>query len=101
MLAAVLSSKRAVDVSVFVVKAFIRMRRMLADQRQLALKLAELEARLTTHDKNFQVVFACIRQLMQPAVPKKRRIGFATGDDRSGSASGFLARDKPPRPRKR
>jgi len=100
MLASVLRSKRAVDVSVFVVRAFIRMRRMLADQRQLAIKLAELERKLATHDRSFQVVFATIKQLMQPPEPKKKRIGFITDDGRSsqsGSGSDFIARDRPRR----
>jgi hypothetical protein len=103
MLACVLKSRRAVEVSVFVVRAFIRMRRMLTDQRQLALKLAELEGKLATHDKNFQMVFAAIKQLMQPPEPKKKRIGFITDDGRSGQAgsgSDFIARDRPRRPRR-
>jgi hypothetical protein len=100
MLASVLRSKRAVDVSVFVVRAFIRMRRMLADQRQFAIKLAELERKLATHDRSFQVVFATIKQLMQPLQPKKKRIGFITDDDKpgqTGSGSDFIARDRPRR----
>ena len=100
MLASVLRSKRAVDVSVFVVRAFIRMRRMLADQRQLAIKLAELERKLGAHDRSFQVVFATIKQLMQPPVPKRKRIGFVTDDDKPGqtsSGSDFIARDRPAR----
>jgi hypothetical protein len=103
MLASVLKSRRAVEVSVFVVRAFIRMRRMLTDQRQLALKLAELESKLAAHDKNFQMVFAAIKQLMQPPEPKKKRIGFITDDGRSGQAgsgSDFIARDRPRRPRR-
>lgn len=76
MLASVLRSRRAVEVSVFVVKAFIRMRRILTDQRQLAIKLAEFERKLSAHDRNFQVVFAAIKQLMQPPAPKKKPIGF-------------------------
>jgi hypothetical protein len=100
MLASVLKSRRAVEVSVFVVRAFIRMRRMLTDQRRFALKLAEMESTLATHDKNFQLVFAAIKQLMQPPEPKKKRIGFITDDDKpghTGSGSGFLARDRPRR----
>jgi hypothetical protein len=99
MLAAVLKSQRAVEVSVFVVEAFVRMRRMLADQRQFALKLAELETRLASHDKNFQVVFDALRKLMQPLEPhpRKRRIGFGPDDNRTGSSSDFSARDKPAR----
>ena len=100
MLASILKSKRAVEVSVFVVRAFIRMRRMLADQRRFAIKLAELESKSAAHDKNFQIVFAAIKQLMQPPEPKKKRIGFVTDDDRSGqtgSGSDFIARDRPRR----
>jgi hypothetical protein len=96
MLASVLKSKRAMEVSVFVVRAFIRMRRMLGDQRRLALKLAELEHTLTAHDKNFQVVFAAIKQLMQPPEPKKKRIGFATNPD-----DNIIAHDRPARRNRR
>ena len=92
MLASVLRSKRAVDVSVFVVKVFIRMRRVLADQRQLAIKLAELERKLSAHDKNFQIVFAAIKQLMQPPSPPRRKIGFATDPD-----DNIIAHDRPAR----
>jgi hypothetical protein len=98
MLAAVLKSQRAVKVSVFVVEAFVRMRRMLADQRQFALKLDELETKLAAHDKNFRVVFEALRRLMQPPEPhpRKRRIGFGPDDNRTGSLSDFIARDRPP-----
>ena len=96
MLASVLKSKRAMEVSVFVVRAFIRMRRMLGDQRRLALKLAELEHTLAAHDKNFQVVFAAIKQLMQPPEPKKKRIGFATNPD-----DNIIAHDRPARRNRR
>jgi hypothetical protein len=104
MLASVLKSRRAMEVSVFVVRAFIRMRRMLGDQRRLALKLAELESKLATHDRNFHVVFATLKQLMQPPEPKKKRIGFVTDDDRpgqTGSGSDFIARDRPTRRHRR
>jgi hypothetical protein len=108
MLASVLKSKRAMEVSVFVVRAFIRMRRMLTDQRRFATKLAvlflqgrsQLESKLATHDKNFQIVFAAIKQLMLPPEPKKKRIGFVTDDDKpgqTGSDSDFIARGCPRR----
>jgi len=102
MLASVLRSKRAVEVSVFVVKAFIRMRRILADRRQLAIRLSEIERKLAAHDKDFQVVFDALRKLMQPPQPepKKRRIGFGPDDNRTGSSSDFIARDRPARRRK-
>jgi hypothetical protein len=100
MAASVLSSDRAVEVSVFVVRAFVRMSRMLASHRQLALKLAELEARVSTHDRSIQSLLAAIRSLITPPEPKKKRIGFVTDDDtpgQTGSSSGFIARDRPAR----
>ena len=106
MAASVLNSPRAIEVSVFVVRAFVRLSRAAADQRRLALKLAELETKLASHDKNFQVVFDALRKLMQPLEPqpKKRRIGFGPDDNRTGSSSDFIARDRlatEPRPRRR
>jgi hypothetical protein len=87
MLAAVLKSRRAVEVSVFVVKAFIRMHRMLADQRQFALKLAEIESKLAAHDQSISVVFDAIRRLMQKPKPEPehppRKIGFHVSDGKS------------------
>ena len=80
MLASVLKSQRAVEVSVFVVRAFLHMRRMLGDQRRFALKLDEIESRLGAYDQNFKVVFDAIRKLMQKPKPypepPKQKIGF-------------------------
>ena len=80
MAATVLNSQRAVEISVFVVRAFVRMRRMLTDQRQFALKLAEIESKLAAHDQSIKVVFDAIRQLMQKPKPypepPKQKIGF-------------------------
>jgi len=79
MAATLLKTRRAAEVSVFVVRAFIRMRRLLAGQRELALKLAELESKLTVHDQNFKDVFDAIRKLMEKPKPEPappRKIGF-------------------------
>jgi hypothetical protein len=92
MAASVLNSPRAVEVSVFVVRAFVRMSQVLATHRQLALKLAELESRVAAHDKNIQSLLNAIRSLMQPPAPPKRKIGFATGPD-----DNTVVRDRPPR----
>ena len=74
MAASVLNSTRAVEVSVQVVRAFIRLREVLATHKDLARKLAELERK---YDARFRVVFDAIRQLMTPpAAAQKRRIGF-------------------------
>jgi len=72
----VLNSKRAVEMSVFVVRAFVRMREMLANNRQLAAKINELDRRLETHDTAIQELIDAIKELMAPAGASKRKIGF-------------------------
>ena len=73
MLANVLNSERAAQTSVMVVRAFVRLRQMLASNAELARKLAALENK---YDAQFKVVFDAIRQLMSPPAKPKREIGF-------------------------
>lgn len=77
MAATVLNSERAVEMSVFVVRAFVRLREILSTNRELAVKLAELESRLDTQDASIQNLFEAIKELMIPEEPTRRRIGFA------------------------
>jgi len=78
MLSSVLHSKRAIMVNVEIMRAFVRLRRILATHADLARKLAALEKR---YDAQFKAVFDAIRELMAPPEPpKKRRIGFLPGD---------------------
>ena len=76
MLASVLSSAVAVDASIRVVRAFVRLREMIAANSVLAAKFAELERRLDGNDKQIAQLFAAIRQLLAPVPAKKREIGF-------------------------
>jgi phage regulator Rha-like protein len=77
MLASVLNSAIAVQASVRVVRAFVRMREMVAANAQLAAKLQELERRLDSHDEGIANLFAALKQLLEPSEPTKRReIGF-------------------------
>src|SRR5947209_8984963 len=76
MAATVLNSKRAIEMSVFVVRAFVRMREMLAKNRQLATKINELDRRLETHDTAIQDLIEAIKELMAPEETSKRKIGF-------------------------
>jgi hypothetical protein len=76
MAATVLNSDRAVQMSVFVVRAFVRLREMLATSRKLASKLYELEERLDMHDSGIRDLFRAIRRLMAPKKTSKSRIGF-------------------------
>lgn len=76
MAAMVLNSSRAVAMSVQVVRAFVRLREMLASNKELARKLAELERKVASHDGDIQNLFEAIRRLMAPPEAKRRRIGF-------------------------
>jgi len=77
MLASVLNSERATEMSVYVVRAFVRLREVIAGNKELTAKMAALESKVGNHDKEIQTLFAAIRQLMAPAAPAERRIkGF-------------------------
>lgn len=74
MLSSVLNSKRAVGVNIEIMRAFVRLRQMLASHADLRRKLAALERE---YDAQFRVVFDAIRELMEPPTKKQtRRIGF-------------------------
>jgi hypothetical protein len=76
MAATVLNSERAVEMSVFVVRAFVRLREMLTNNRELAVKIDELERRLDTHDASIQDLIEAIKELMAPDPATGRKIGF-------------------------
>jgi hypothetical protein len=73
MLSSVLRSKRAVQVNIEIMRAFVRLRQLMSTHKDLARKLEALEKR---YDAQFKVVFDAIRQLMTPPEPGKRKIGF-------------------------
>lgn len=77
MLASVLNSDIAIQASVRVVRAFVKLREMVSSNVQLATKLIDLERRLDSHDEAISQLFAAIRELLQPPTPaRKREIGF-------------------------
>jgi ORF6N domain len=73
MLSTVLNSERAIQVNIEIMRAFVRLREMIATHKDLARKLEALERR---YDAQFKVVFDAIRELMAPPESKKRKIGF-------------------------
>ena len=73
MLSSVLNSKRAVQVNIAIIRVFVKLREMIASNKDLAKKLNDLEKK---YDSQFKVVFDAIRQLMTPPVTKKNPIGF-------------------------
>lgn len=83
MLASVLNSPVAVRASLQVVRAFVRLREMLASDKELAQKLAELERKLEGHDQAIHNLFEVIRKLLKPPELKRRKIGFYTKERRA------------------
>jgi hypothetical protein len=88
MVAAILNSPRAVEMSVYVVCAFVKLRKSLGSNKELARRFTQLEARLgkklAAHDSAIAAILSAIRQLMNPSIQKRRVIGF-TADLRGGS----------------
>ena len=73
MLSSVLKSKRAVQVNIEIMRAFVRLRQILSSHKELARKLDKLEQK---YDAQFKAVFDAIRELMTPSEPPRRKIGF-------------------------
>ena len=76
MLSSALNSERAIDVNIAIMRAFVRLRRVLATHKELARKFKELEGRVGKNDEQITAIFEAIRQLMEPPDRPKRRIGF-------------------------
>ncbi len=76
MAASVLNTKQAIQVSVFIVRAFVKMREMLSTHKEITQRLDDLECRLKGHDETIQTLISAIRELMQPPAPRKLKVGF-------------------------
>ncbi|MDX2149786.1 MAG: ORF6N domain-containing protein [Bryobacteraceae bacterium] len=82
MLSSVLSSDRAVQVNILIVRAFVRLRKVLSLSSDLGDRLADLEEKYAHHDENLKVVFETLHQLLQPEpTPPRRRIGYRVDSD--------------------
>ena len=77
----VLNSPRAIAMGVYVVRAFVQLRELLASKTALARKLNELEDKLKNHDEAITAILSAIRELMNPPPPKRRPIGFTANLD--------------------
>ncbi|MDP8236125.1 MAG: ORF6N domain-containing protein [Candidatus Erginobacter occultus] len=82
MLSSVLRSKRAVQVNIAIMRVFVKLRETLSVHRDLAVKLAELERRISSHDEGIQTLFDAIHQIMNPPDAQRRRIGFGVEERR-------------------
>ncbi len=83
MLSSVLRSKRAIQVNVAIMRAFVKLREILSTHKELAHKLSELEDHLKDHDEQIQTIFEAIRQLMTPPEGPRKRIGFKLKEPRA------------------
>jgi hypothetical protein len=80
MLSSVLKSDRAVQVNIAIMRAFVKLRQVMASHKDLANRISALERKYGSHDEEIQVIFSAIKQLLEPPVSPKRRIGFAAQD---------------------
>jgi hypothetical protein len=81
MAATILNSPRAVEMSLYVVRAFVKLRELLVSNQELARRLDDLERKLATHDQAITGILKTIRELMNPPEPKRRGIGFTADFD--------------------
>jgi len=81
MAATVLNSPSAVEMTIYIVRAFVQLRDLLASNQLLAEKFAELERKVSTHDQAIVGILKTVRELMHPPIPKKRPIGFTANLD--------------------
>jgi ORF6N domain len=82
MAANVLNSGRAIEVGVYVVRAFVRLREMVATNKEVAARLDELDRKVAGHDKSIRTLVQAIRQLMTPPAKARRSIGFRVEEGR-------------------
>lgn len=78
MAATILNSRKATEMSVFIVRAFVQLREMISTHKELIDRLQELENKVSGHDQAIANLFEAIRQLMTPPAQKRRFIGFRT-----------------------
>ena len=76
VLSSVLRSKRAIQIDVAIIRAFVRLREMLTLHKDLANKLAEVERKIEGHDESIRTLFEAIRQLMAPPEEPRKEMGF-------------------------
>ncbi|MEW6571541.1 MAG: ORF6N domain-containing protein [Nitrospirota bacterium] len=79
MLSSVLNSERAIQVNIAIMRAFVKLREMIASHKDLVKRLDELEKE---YDEQFRVVFDAIRELMTPPEPKRKKIGFRREEEK-------------------
>jgi hypothetical protein len=81
MLSSILRSKRAIEINILIMRAFVRMRELLYSDKTLALKIEIIENKLAKQGKSLQQVIHTVNQLLEQPEPKLRKIGFRADHD--------------------
>ena len=83
MLSSVLRSKRAIEVNIAIMRAFVKLRELLATDKEFARRLEGLEQQLKGHDEQIQTIFEAIQQLLTPPEQPRKKIGFEIKESRA------------------
>ena len=83
MLSSVLNSRRAIEVNILIMRAFVRLREAMASSKEFARRLDELEKRIASQDESIRTLFQAIRQLMAAPEKQSKKIGFQVGEKRA------------------
>ena len=81
MLSSVLNSEKAISVNIQIMRIYTKMREMLMTNQEILLKLEQLERKVDGHDENIQVIFAYLKQLLNPPREPRSRVGFRRKDE--------------------
>ena len=81
MLANVLKSEKAMQMSIRVIEIFIKMREVLLSHKDILLQLEKIEAKLTSHDEDIQLIFKYLKQLLNPPQQPRTKIGFKRNNE--------------------
>jgi hypothetical protein len=84
MLSSVLKSERAIQVNIAIMRAFVRLKKIISSHKELAQKFAQLEQKVEKHDTEIEGIFDAIRKLIAPSEKAKKRIGFLGGKQGGG-----------------
>ena len=82
MLANVLRSERAIQVSIQIIEIFVKIREMLLTHKDILLQLEKMEKKLTGHDEDISLIFKYLKQLLNPPLPTRPKIGFKRKDEK-------------------
>ncbi|MEJ0102551.1 MAG: ORF6N domain-containing protein [Bacteroidota bacterium] len=83
MLASILKSEKAMQVSIRVIEIFVKMREMLLTHKDILMQIQKMETKITGHDEDIQKIFQCLKQLLSPPQEPRPRIGFKRSNEQS------------------